>query len=65
MTAMAAGQSGAEEGQGAVAPANCAAAEMACGVDPGASILEGSNVKKNWAMDFGGKVGGDGSNEAG
>ncbi len=68
-TAMAAGQSGAEEGQGAGRPAICAAgvpaAEMACRVDLGTSVLEGSNVHKNWAMDFGGMVGGGGGNKAG
>jgi hypothetical protein len=66
---MAAGQSGAEEDQGAVGPAICAAglptAEMACWVDLGTSILEGSNVQENWAMDFGGMVGGDSGNKAG
>jgi hypothetical protein len=66
---MAAGQRGAEEGQGAVRPVICAAgvpaAEMACGVDPGTSVLEGSNVQKNWATDFVGMVGGGGSNKAG
>jgi hypothetical protein len=66
---MAAGQSGAEEGQGAIGPAICTAglpaAEMACGVDPGPSVLEGSGVQENWAKDFCGTVGGDGSEEAG
>ena len=33
-------------------------------VDPGTSILEGSNVQENWAMDFGGVVGRGGSNKA-
>ncbi len=57
MIAMAAGQSGAKEGQGAVGPviwAGVPAAKMTCGVDPGTSILkgwEGSNVLANWAMD--------------
>ncbi len=45
---MAAGQSGAEEGQGAVGPVICAAGvptvEMAYGVDPGTSVLEGRDV---------------------
>jgi hypothetical protein len=62
MTAMVVGRSGAEEGQGAVGSAICAAgkpaSEMACGVDQGMSILEGSNVQNLWAMDFGGVVGG-------
>jgi hypothetical protein len=66
---MAAGQSRAEEGQGAVGPMICAAgvsaAEMACGVDPGTSVLEGSNIQENWATDFGGAVGGGGGNKAG
>ncbi len=66
---MAVGRSGAEEGQGAVGPAICAAGvpavEMACGVDLGTSILEGSDVQKNWASDFGGVVGGGGGDEAG
>jgi hypothetical protein len=65
---MAAGRSGAEEGRGTVGPAICAAGvpavEMACGVDPGTSVLEGSNIQKNWATDFGGVVGGGGSNKA-
>ncbi len=69
MTAMVAGQSRAQEGQGTVGPAICAArvpaAEMACGVDPGTSILEGSDVQKNWATDFGDMVGGGGSNKTG
>jgi hypothetical protein len=66
---MAASQSGVEEGQGTVGTAICAAgvpaAEMACGVDPGMSVLEGSNVQKNWATDFGGVVGGGGGDKAG
>jgi hypothetical protein len=45
------GQSGAEEGQGAVGPAICTAgvpaAEMACRMDLGMSILEGSSVLAN------------------
>jgi hypothetical protein len=65
---MAVGQSGAEEGQGTARPAICTdgvpAAEMACGVDPGTSILEGSKVLANWAMDINGTVGGGGSNKA-
>jgi hypothetical protein len=69
MTAAAAGQSGADEGQGTVGSVICAAgvpvAEMACGVDPGTPVLEGSNVLANWAMDIGGVVGGGGGNEAG
>ncbi len=36
----------------------CVAAEMACGVDRGMSILEGSDIQKNWATDFGGVVAG-------
>jgi hypothetical protein len=68
MTAMAAGGSGAEDGQGTVGPVICAAgvsaAEMACRVDQGTSVLEGSNVEKHWAMDFGNVVGGGGSNKA-
>jgi hypothetical protein len=48
MAVMAAGWSRVEEGQGTVRPAICAAgvpaAEMACGVDPGTSVLEGSKV---------------------
>jgi hypothetical protein len=62
MTAMVAGRSRAEEGQGTVGPAICAAgvptAEMACRVDLGTSVLEGSNVQENWSTDFGGMVGG-------
>ena len=62
------GQSGAEEGQGIVGPAICAAgvpkAEMACGVDPGTSVLEGSNVMANWA-DIGGAVGKGGGTRLG
>ncbi len=38
---------------------------MVCRVNLGMSVLEGSNVQENWAMDFGGTVGGDGGNEAG
>jgi hypothetical protein len=45
---MAAGRSGAEEGHGAVRPGICSAgvtaADMACGVDPGTSVFEGSDV---------------------
>jgi hypothetical protein len=68
---MAAGRSRAEEGQGTVGPVICTAAagvpaaEMVCGVDPGTSVLEGSNVQENWAMDFGGMVGWGSGNEAG
>ncbi len=54
-----AGQSRAKEGQGAVGPAICTAdvpaAEMACGVDLGTSVLErreGSKVLANWATDI-------------
>ncbi len=60
MTAMVAGQSGVEESQGTVGPAICTAGvpavEMACRVDLGTSVLEGSNIQKNWATDFGGMV---------
>ncbi len=38
---------------------------MACGVDPGSSVLEGSNIQKNWAMDFSGVVGGGSGYKAG
>jgi hypothetical protein len=58
-------------GPGAVGRAICTvgvtAAEMACGVDLGTSILEGregSNVLANWAKDIGGRVGGGGGNKA-
>ncbi len=58
-----------EEGQGAVGPAICAAdvpaAEMACRVDPGTSVLEGSNILANWAMDISGAVDRGSSNKAG
>ncbi len=68
-TAMAVGRSRAEEGQGAVGPAICAAgvpaARMACGVDPGTSVLEGSNIQENWATDFGSVVGRGGGDKAG
>jgi hypothetical protein len=51
MMAMAVGQSGAEEGQGTVEPVICSAGvpapEMACGVNPGISFLEGSIVMEN------------------
>ncbi len=62
-------QSGAEEaGNGAVEPAISAAgvptAEMACGVDPGTSVLEGSNVQENWATDFSCMVGGGSGGKA-
>ncbi len=69
MPAMVAGQSRAEEGQGAVRPVICAAsvpaAEMACRMDPGMSVLEGSNVQDNLATYFGGAVVRGGGNEAG
>jgi hypothetical protein len=42
----------------------CATAEMACGMDPGTSVLEGSNVMANRA-NIGGTVGGGGGNKAG
>jgi hypothetical protein len=65
---MAAGWSGAEEGQGAVGPVICSASvptiEMACGVDPGRSVLEGSNILSNWAMDIGSALGGGSGNTA-
>jgi hypothetical protein len=61
MTVMAAGRSGAEEDQGAVCPTICAAGvpaeKMACRADPGTSVLEGSDVLANWAMDIGSMVG--------
>ncbi len=66
---MAAVQSGAKEGQGTVGPAICAAglptAVMACGLDPGTSVLEGSNIKVNRAMAFGRVVGGGGGDKVG
>jgi hypothetical protein len=69
MTAMVAGQSRVDESQGAAGPVICAdgvlTAEMVCRVDPGMSILEGINVEKNWATDFGGMVGGGGGDKAG
>ncbi len=34
-------------------------------MDPGTPVLEGSDVQKNWAMDFGSVVGGGGGNKAG
>jgi hypothetical protein len=59
-TATAAGRNGAEEGQGALGSTTCNAgvpvSEMSCGVNPGTSVLEGSNVLANWAMDIGGTV---------
>jgi hypothetical protein len=65
---MAAGKSGAEEDQGAVRSAICAAGlpavEMACKVDHCTSVFEGSNVQENLTMDFGGTVGGDSGNKA-
>ncbi len=58
MTAMGVGQSRAEKGQGAVRPAICTtgvpAVEMACRVELGTSVLEGSDVQENWVTDFGG-----------
>jgi hypothetical protein len=58
-----------EEGQGNVEPVVCTAgvlaAEMACGVDPGTSVLEGSNIQKNWAMDFSSVVGRGSGDKAG
>jgi hypothetical protein len=48
-------------GPGTDGPTVCAAgvpaAEMACRVDPGMSVLEGSAIQENWATDFGGVVG--------
>ncbi len=38
---------------------------MACGVDPGTSILKESNILANWATDIGRAVGGGSSNKAG
>ncbi len=68
MTAMSVGRSRAEEGQGTVGPAICAAGvlteEMACRVDLGKSVLEGSNIQEYWAMDFGGMMGRGGGNKA-
>jgi hypothetical protein len=62
---MVAGQGRVEEGQGAVQPAICAAgvpaAEMACGVDPGTSVLEGSKDP----ADIFGALGRGGSDNAG
>ncbi len=70
-TAMVVGQCRAEEGQGTVQPVICTAgvpaAEMACGMDPGMSVLEGSSVLTNWATDISGMVGlgsGDKAGEA-
>jgi hypothetical protein len=37
---------------------------MACGVDPGTSILEGSDVQEIRATDIGGAVGGGGGKKA-
>jgi hypothetical protein len=66
------GWSRAEDGQGADGPTICTAgvptAEMACGVDPGASVLEGregSNILANWTTDIGVAVDGGGGNKAG
>jgi hypothetical protein len=65
---MAAGQSGAEEGQSTARPMICAAgvpaAEVPCVVDPGTSVLEGSDILANWVTDIGSTVGGGGSNKA-
>ncbi len=66
----AAGRSEAEEeGQGTIGPTICAAgvpaAEMVCRVDPGMSVLEGSNVLANWATNIGSMVGGGGDDKAG
>jgi hypothetical protein len=65
---MAVGWSRVEEGQGAVEPAICAAgvptAKMVCRVDPGTSVLVGSDIQENWAMNFGGMVGGGSGNKA-
>jgi hypothetical protein len=65
---MVAGQSGAREGQGAVRPAICTAgvpaAEMACRVDPGTSVVGGRDIQNNWATDFGSMVSGGGCDEA-
>jgi hypothetical protein len=69
MTATAAGQSGAEEGQHTNKPAICAAgvpaAEMACGVDWGTSVFGGSNILEHWATENGGAVGRGSGNKAG
>ncbi len=68
-TAMVAGLCRVEEGQGAAGPAISTAGmptvEMACGVDPGTSVLKGSNVLANWAMDIGGAVSGGTGDKAG
>jgi hypothetical protein len=68
-TAMAAGQGRAEEGQGAVRLAICAAGvpavEMACRIDQGMSVLEWSNIQANWELDIGGAMGGDGGDKVG
>ncbi len=59
---MAADRSRVEEGHGRVGSMICTAGvpavEMACGVDPGRSIFEGSNILANWEMDIGCVVGG-------
>jgi hypothetical protein len=39
--------------------------EIACGVDPGTSVFEGSSVLVNWAMGIGGVVGWGSGNKAG
>ena len=58
-----------EKVQGSVGPAICAASvpavKMACGVDLDTSVLEGSNVLANWAMDIGGAVGRGGDKKVG
>jgi hypothetical protein len=63
------GQSRAEEDQGIVVPVICAAGvptvEMACRVDLGTSVLEGSNIMANWATDIGSAVGRGGHDKAG
>jgi hypothetical protein len=66
---MVVGQSRVEAGHGAVRPRICTAGvpavEMACRLDQGTSVLEGSNVQKNWATNFGGVVGEGGGNKDG
>jgi hypothetical protein len=68
-TATAAGRRGMEESQGNVRPTICAAgvptAVMVFGVDLGTSALEGSNVQKNRATDFGSVVALGGGDKAG
>jgi hypothetical protein len=62
-------RSRAEDSQGTAGPTICAAgvlaAKMAYGMDPGISILEGSNVLANWAMDIGSVVGGGSGDKVG